>query len=421
MQRTKLPKHPPLPPRRRLLFLNRSYWPDAEATGQLLTELCEDLTDDFEVTVVAGQPNWNAENAEFRHRGVECRSGVTIRRVRHTRFSKRSALGRVLNQISFFAAATTVSLMVKRPDVIVVETDPPFLCLLGALIRRRFGCRLVVYLQDIYPDVAVALGKLPRGFPTNVIHRLLHGTYRRADRVIALSEDMRTTLLQSGVADERVQVLPNWADTHHIRPLSQEENWFRREHGLNGQFIVMYSGNMGLSQRLEDILEAARRLQDRPDIVFLLVGGGAQRASLEAQVGAAGLANVFFLDYQSRRDLPHSLSAADLHLLPFNPCVVPYLMPSKLYGILAAGTPLVAVAPHECELARIVQHEEVGYVVTPGDITGLASRIRWSADHPDELEPRARNARRLAVERYDRRSITQRFGDMLSSVASSDP
>ncbi len=309
--------------RPRLLFLNRSYWPDAEATGQLLTELCEDLAERFDVTVVAGQPNWNAEGAGFQRRGVQCRAGVTIRRVRHTRFAKRSVVGRVLNQLTFFAAATFAALALKRPDIVVVETDPPFLALLGTLARRRFGCPLVVYLQDIYPDVAVALGKLPKGFPTNLLHRWLHGTYRRADQVIVLSQDMRATLRRSGVAEERIAVVPNWADAAHIYPIDPAENHFRQRQQLNGQFVVMYSGNMGLTQRLDQVLLVADSLRNRRDLMFLLIGGGTARPALERQAADLRLPNVRFLDYQPQSELPHSLSAADIHLLPVDPRVVP--------------------------------------------------------------------------------------------------
>ncbi|HPM79541.1 MAG TPA: glycosyltransferase family 4 protein [Candidatus Anammoximicrobium sp.] len=404
-------------PRPRILFLNRSYWPDAEATGQLLTELCEDLAEQFDVTVVAGQPNWNAEGASFQRRGVQCRAGVTIRRVRHTRFAKRSVAGRVVNQLTFFAAATFAALAVKRPDIVVVETDPPFLALLGALARRRFGCRLVAYLQDIYPEVAVALRKLPRGFPTNVLHRLLHGVYRRADRVIVLSQDMRATLQRSGVADQRIAVLPNWADAGRIRPVAPAENRFRQQQQLNGQFVVMYSGNMGLSQRLEQVLRAADGLRSRRDMVFVLVGGGAARPALERQAAELRLPNVRFVDYQPQSELPHSLSAADLHLLPVDPRVVPYLMPSKLYGILAAGAPVLAVAPQDCELARIIQREGVGFVVPPGDTAALTERIASCADHREQLASMSRSARRLAVERYDRRGATTRIAQLLADLA----
>src|SRR5262245_24054423 len=137
--------------RPRVLFINRSYWPDAEATGQLLTELCEDLAASFDVSVIAGQPNSNPTGANFCRRGLEQRHGVHIHRVAHTRFPKKSLIGRAANLLSFLMAAFWTAFRVPRPDIVIVETDPFLLAFLGDWLKFWHGCRHVVYLQDIYP------------------------------------------------------------------------------------------------------------------------------------------------------------------------------------------------------------------------------------------------------------------------------
>lgn len=399
----------------RVVVLNRSYWPDAEATGQLLTELCEDLVAKFDVTVVAGQPNQNPERAVFRHRGAEQRKGVTICRVWNSRLAKSFLPGRALNLLSYLLTASWVSLCIRRPDVIVVETDPPLLCLLGELLRRWHRARLVVYLQDIYPDIAVALGKLPDRWFTRCLRRLMFNVYRRAERVVVLSRDMRDLLVRSGVAADRITCLPNWVDTDRVVPC-KEANPFRQRHGLNGQFVVMYSGNLGLCQRLDDILAAAEQLRYRNDIVFLLVGDGASKQHLKESTHRLGLANLRFLPYQPKDKLAESLSAADLHLVPLDPRVASCLMPSKLYGILASGTPLVAIAPGHCELAEITRRAGIGLVATPDDPRALVEAIQWCADHRDDLEPMGYAARRLAEDQFDRTRITSQFVAMLMDV-----
>jgi colanic acid biosynthesis glycosyl transferase WcaI len=403
------------PCRPRILFLNRSYWPDAEATGQLLTELCEDLADRFDVTVIAGQPNCNADGVAFRRRGDECRGGVTIRRVCHTRFSKRTLLGRLCNQLSFLAAATVAALTVKRPDVVVAETDPPFLSLLAALVRRRFGCRLVVYLQDIHPDIAVAVGRLRDGRLVRRLRRMLFGVYRSADRVVVLSRDMQQRIVASGVSSRRTAVVPNWIDTSLVHPVKQN-NGFRTRHGLEGQFLVMYSGNHGLCQQLEDVIAAAHQLRHRPDILFLLIGGGVMQPQLQDQAHRLGLTNVRFLPYQPKTMLAESLSAADLHLVPLDPRVADCLMPSKLYGVLASGTPLLAIAPDECELADLVREHDVGRVAPPGQPEALAEGIEMLADRQWDLEMMGHRARRLAEQQFDRHQVTARFATLLESM-----
>ena len=374
----------PSNPRLRVLILNRSYWPDAEATGQLLTELCEDLSATCDVTVIAGQPNQNPEGADFVHRGWQLRNNVQIRRVWHTRFRKTSFAGRVLNMVSYLLAAFCAGLAVRRPDVIVVETDPPVLCLLGGLLKLWHRARLVVYLQDIYPDVAVALGKLSEGLLARLLRRLFVAIYRRADRVVVLSRDMRTWLLEQGVAAEKIACLSNWIDTHLVHPRKQA-NQFRTRYGLQNCFVAMYSGNMGLSQRLELVLDAAEKLKERADLRLVLIGDGASRTRLEKSAYDRGLDNVLFLDYQPKAELAESLSAADVHLVMLAPALTQLLMPSKIYGVWASGTASLVLAKPESELATLTQTHCTGRIVPPHDATALADALRWAAEHRQEL------------------------------------
>jgi glycosyltransferase involved in cell wall biosynthesis len=408
------------PRRATVLFLNRSYWPDAEATGQLLTELCEDLAASFDVTVLAGQPNDNPTAAPFCRAGTEIRHGVRIRRVRHTRFPKRFLPGRLVNYLTFLVAALWAAIWAKRPDIVVVETDPPLLCLIGRYLQQVRGARLVVYLQDIHPDIAVAIGKLRDGRLVRALRKLMFRIYRGADRVVVLSRDMRERVVQSGVAPDRVVCVPNWIDTALVRPLKQD-NPFRRRHDLNGQFVAMYSGNLGLCQRLEDVVAAAGYLRHRKDILFLLVGEGALKQQLEEQVARMGLPNVRFLPYQPKAHLAESLSAADVHLVPLDPRVASCLMPSKLYGVLASGTPLVAVVADECELAELTRRYGVGLVAPPGEPEALADVLARLADQTWDLPEMGARARRLAETEYDRRHVTSRFEALLEEILGTGP
>lgn len=402
-------------PRARVLFLNRSYWPDAEATGQLLTELCEDNAPYLDIVVVAGQPNQNPKGASFRRFGSEQRRGVEMRRVPHTRFSKNSFLGRVTNMVTYLVMSGVVALFVKRPDVVVVETDPPILCLLGALLRWWHGAKLVIYLQDIYPDVAIGLGKLPDAAWTRALRRLFFWTYRRAERVVVLSEDMRTLLLAGGLEPQRVIRVPNWADTRAIYPL-KDGNPFRARQSLTDRFVVMYSGNMGLSQRLETLLECAALLRDEPRVAFLLVGDGASRPRLEELARQGDLTQVRFLDYQAKELLHESLSAADLQVVVLDPKIAQCLMPSKVYGIMASGTAMLVAAPEGSELATVARAERLGLVVPFDDPAAWAEAIRWSLEHPEELEAMGNRSRELSLEEYDRSRATSRFGRMLAEL-----
>ena len=410
-----------------ILFLNRSYYPDAEATGQLLTELCEDLAQDFNVSVVAGQPNQNPTGAKYRKYGLDQHRGVTIHRVPHTQFHKASLLGRISNLLTYLLAAALAALTRFRPDVVIVETDPPLLCLIGDLLKRWKGCKLVIYLQDIYPDLAIALGKLPNGFLARFLRRRFLATYHRADRMVVLSRDMAEVLIEAGISPDKITVIPNWIDTTRLRPV-KTENAFRRQHQLQNRFIVMYSGNLGLCQDLDTILEAAALLRSHPRICFVLIGDGARRQALEKRATDLALINVRFVNYQPLDQLSVSLSAADLHLVPVDARVSRYLMPSKLYSALASATPILAVAPLDSELATLVTEHGVGLAVPPAQPQALADAILDCAEPQSQdkslrfdLAAGGRRARALAEREFTRDRSAGRFRDMLIEVLSDLP
>ena len=206
--------------RPKVLFLNRSYWPDVEATGQLLTELCESLQLSFDVSVVAGQPNQIRDatgGASWQEEPV--RNGVRIHRIAHAQFSKSRMLLKALNYVSFVRATRRFLRSCEAPDVVVFETDPFLLPFEAQRLQRRTGCRMVGYLQDIYPDVAVALGKVPDNWMIRRLRKSLFSVYRSCDRMVVLSEDMKRLLVSGGVDGDKVDIVPNWADPELSRRL----------------------------------------------------------------------------------------------------------------------------------------------------------------------------------------------------------
>jgi glycosyltransferase involved in cell wall biosynthesis len=402
----------------RVAFFNRSYWPDAEATGQLLVELCEDLIPEFQPVVLPGRPNADLSGLpEGAWKQVRERNGVDILRVPHSRFHKRNWLGRAVNWATFAIAAFFRGLFMKRPAAIVVETDPPMLCLVGLVLKVWHRAKFIVYLQDIYPDVAVALRGLREGRLARLLRRLFVGAYKRADRVVVLSRDMKEFLVSCGVRPERIAVIPNWVDAKLVRPV-KIDNPFRKREGLEGRFVAMYSGNLGFAQRLENVLQAAELLKDRPDIVFLMVGDGASKRRLQAMAVEMGLENVRFLPYQPKEELAASLSAADLHLVPLHPQVLKFLMPSKIYGILAAGTAALVATPPGTELAELVEENEVGFTAPPDDPLAFAAAIRRAADDPGRLAEMGERGYRLALSDFDRPVSTGRFAELLRGALS---
>lgn len=398
-----------------VLFINRSYWPDAEATGQLLTELCEGLANRFKVTVVCGQPNRNPAGETFPKSGALVRNGVTIRRVRHTRFAKRSFVGRILNFLTFLWSATFRSLFLQRPKAVIVETDPFILPFLGLILSWRYRCPLVVYLQDIHPDAGMALGKIRNSFLVRRLRASLFAVYRRAERIVVLSHDMKRLLVRSEIGESKVQVIPNWADTQKIVPV-KVNNRFRQSLNIGDKLLVAYSGNLGLCQGLERIVPTLTQMSPSEPAEVVLIGDGVLKQEMQQIVAKAGVQNFRFLDYQPVNQLAESLSSADVHLVPLDERIFECLMPSKLYGVLASGTAVLAVAPLHSELAQIVLEHRCGLVVAPNDAEGLLTAVKWCSQNRTELDEMGQRARQVAETLLNRENSTDLFETLLEDL-----
>lgn len=397
----------------KIAIFNRSYWPDVTATGQLLTELAEDLVSrhGHDVTVVTGFPGGAAPDLP----GREVRNGVTIIRAAGTTFAKRRFLGRASNYVTYFLSACLAGWRLPSMDVAVAMTDPPIIGLAGILSARCHGARFVFYCCDVFPEVAVLL----EDFRSELVNRGLDWVNRyllgRADLVIALGETMRQRLVAKGARESGTVVVQTWAECAKFDPASPSIP-FRVEHGLVSKFVVMHAGNIGLSQNLDIVIETARRVQADPRFVFLFIGDGARRAALEARVREEGLWNVRFLPFLPKERIGESYAAADLFLVSLKPGLAGFIVPSKLYSILAAGRAYVAAVEDECEVAPLTRAHACGVVVAPGDSEAFAQHLLRLADRPDELRAMGSRARAAGLE-FDRSVMTARFASVLVTVA----
>ncbi|HEY3356082.1 MAG TPA: glycosyltransferase family 4 protein [Polyangia bacterium] len=359
--------------RMRVLLLNQYFWPDEAATAQLATDLAEDLVArGDEVTVVASAGAYAGPAATCRR---ETYRGIDIRRVPATSFGRKTKLHRVADYATFYAGAALELARAGRHDVIIVLTTPPLLNTLGVALQALRGERLVLWVMDVYPEIAVALGVFPaRGLLTAGLRAAARLVYRRADAVVALGELMAERLVAAGAPRDRVHVIHNWADGAAITPIPRAQNAFARELGLTDELVIGYSGNFGNCHDVTTILEAAKLLRDRRDILWLFIGDGPRRAEVAAAITRDGL-HAQLLPYQPRARLAESLSAPDVHLVTILPGFEGLLVPSKLYGCLAAGRAVAYVGPPGTEVARIIGDGRCGVAVAPGDAHGLAQQV----------------------------------------------
>lgn len=368
----------------RIIAINRFYWPDQSATAQMLTDLAEHLAaHGHDVSVITSRLRYEGR-AKLPQ--TEVRNGVRIRRVASTSFGRAGLLGRAFDYVSFLATASVALARAATPhDVVIAKTDPPLLIIPVALARwiRRF--RLAHWCQDLFPETAAALGLTwARGGAGKALGRVRTFAANTADLTVALNTAMKEALVEAGIRADRITVLPNWADAA-ITPVPADANALRREWDLGDQFVIGYSGNLGRAHLARHVADLVTRTRTMPGLAWLFIGGGAGLADVRA--AAAGAETVRFRPYQDRALLGQSLSAPDAHLISLDPACEGLVAPSKLYGVLAAGRPVVVLGDPEGSLARFVRHADCGRVLP------LDAPDRW----PDVLADLRRHAARLGA------------------------
>jgi colanic acid biosynthesis glycosyl transferase WcaI len=401
-------------PRAKILVLNQYYAPGVEATAQLLAQLCEALAEDYDVTVVTGHL--------FGHRELpseEVLNGVRVVRVRSTAFDRSQLHLRAANYLSYLADSILTALSGPAPDLVLCMTDPPIVGDIGLLAARRFEVPLLVISQDVFPEIAVRVKRLENPVVVGVLRALVSLYLRRADRIVAIGETMRRRLEAKGAPAERIRVIPNWVDTDAITPHPRENDWARRK-ALLGRFVVMHSGNVGHAQDLDTLIRAATFLRDLDRLLIVIVGFGARHAELNALAKRLdALDRVVFFPYQPRELLARSLSSAELHFVGLAKGLSGYVVPSRLYGVLAAGRPVLVAADEESETVRLVRDAGAGVVVPPGRPELVADVIREAYDGKLPLGEMGARGRAYVEREADRRVAFRRYRELLADIVPS--
>jgi colanic acid biosynthesis glycosyl transferase WcaI len=402
--------------RRRLIFVNRFFFPDLSATSQLLTDLLKALgSTAFEIHVVTSRQCYDDARAGLP--AFERVAGVIVHRSWSTRFGRGGLPGRLLDYLSFYVSSVFTTLRLARQgDVLVALTDPPMLSVGIAMVARVRGARLINWLHDLFPEVAIALGttRLP-GWLEHLLLRLRNASLETAAMNVVLGDRMRVRVLALGIARERIAVIENWADGKAIRPLDANRSVLRASLPAGTEFVVQYSGNLGWAHDFQTILGAAQVLSAEPGWLFLMVGGGANMAHLLEEAKRLALGNIMFLPYRVREDLGDSLAAADVHLSSLLPAMEGLIVPSKFYGILAAGRPVIVVGDPQGEQASIVREQACGNAVANGDFSALAELLRGLRADPGRRREAGGRARALFERRYAFPQAAGKWLDLLVS------
>lgn len=401
----------------RIWVISELYYPEETSTGHFLTGIAEGLAQKYSVNVLCGQPTYSKRGIRAPVREVQ--NGVNIHRFWATTLNKDIFPFRLLNLITISISSFFIALRwVHKGDNILVVTNPPLLPFLIAVVAkfRKAGCNLLIH--DIYPEVLVVTGVVRAG---TILERFLSVSvrwlYRNVQQIIVLGRDVQSLVRNKLCSNDLATVvIPNWGDVEHIAPGDRANNRILIKQELESKFVIQYSGNMGRTHGLEIILQAAKRLNGNPQIHFLFIGWGAKRQWLEDEVDRQNLSNVTFMDYVARDDLNISMNACDVAIISFIPGMVGVSVPSRMYDVMAAGKPIIAVADRDSELALVVQEEQIGWIVFPNQAEQLVDIILEASVQPEKIRQMGARARRVAETKYSYERVIEAYQELFESL-----
>jgi putative colanic acid biosynthesis glycosyltransferase WcaI len=389
----------------KILIISQYFWPENYGAPVTMREIAEWLLKNgHEVTVLTGFPNYPEGDIYPGYRGrwfqrEEFRGIRIVRTWLYATSRTRSIWQRILSQFSFSATLFIGALFTARADVVLNYSPPLPSAFSAAIVSILKRARFVVSLQDLEPERSIELGLVTSRWLVRMLRAVERFVYWRAESLCVLSDGTREYLIRRGVTESKIQVTPNWADGDLIKP-APKQTPFRVEMGLSSEFVVLYSGNMGYTMDLETVIEAAWILRERQDIVFVFVGDGVKRATIQKM--AEGLNSVRFMPLQPLERLHHVFGAADLGMVIVSKEATNVSVPSKVYCVMAAARPVIAMCKPGNDVGLVVTEAACGTRVDPGDAAALASAICNYADDPQRVTLEGERARACFEGRFTR-------------------
>lgn len=402
---------------KKIWVISELYYPEETSTGHYLTKIAEGLAGKFPVSVLCGQPSYSARG--IRAPAREEYHGVDIQRCRATTFDKNILWLRLINlatiSLSIFVNGVR---RINRHDYVLVVTNPPLLPFLVAAACWLRGARCLLLIHDVYPEVLIVSGLAkPGALSTRFLGWLNKYLYRIVERIIVLGRDMEAIVAKKLTSDhQRIVRITNWADVEQVVPDERRQNALLKQLGLSDKFVVQYAGNMGRTHGLESLFESVKRLAAVKDVHFLFVGSGAKKRWLEENIKKAHLQNTTILNTKPRSDLSTLLNACDIAMISFIPGMAGISVPSRMYNILAAGKPIIAVTESTSELALVVREEKVGWVVPPNQPDKVVEAVLEARAHPERLADMRARARAAAENKYSLSNVIESYRSMISDL-----
>lgn len=412
----------------RLLVYAHYYYPDVASTGQILTELSEGLRERFHVTVICTVPSYTGETTSYykKHKYYfEVINGVYALRIRVPRFRKNFSISRVINIVSYFLSALVATLKLGKQDYVFTISQPPVLGgLLGVIGSKLKRAKFIYNIQDFNPEQILAVNFTGNKLIIGTMMWLDKWSCKCADKIILVGRDMIETLKKRFPEKELPYVhINNWIDEKSIVPLpsdNEEVVAFKRQYKLENKFVMMYSGNLGLYYDLAGLIKAFVSFKDEKDVVFAFVGGGSLKEELEEFALQNELDNVIFIPYQDKEELVYSLNAADVHFVVNAKGIKGVSVPSKLYGVMAAGKPVLGVLEKGSEARLIIEESSCGRVVEPEDYEGfkalITEFIELNRNNPEKIKEMGSSGRRFLDSRLSRDISINKYKEEIAAL-----
>ena len=413
--------------KRKILVIEQHFYPEVAATGQLLLDLCEDLVKaGYQVKVITGNPT-ELYQKKINIPRREDYQGIEIIRLKNTTLSKYNMAGRVINYLTFHLSIFFYIIFSKRPDLVLVLSNPPFISFHGLILKILKKCKVIYNVQDLFPDLAVELGKLRNKPFIFVLKTLSKYIIRKMDKVIVVGECMERKIKEEVLKDteaNHIITIHNWADGEKLKVVGvvgAEDNYLKKEWGLEGKLVILYSGNIGYLHEFDTIISAAEDIQNKgyKDVVFVFIGEGIKKEYIRKKAEEKGLNNILFFPYQPRKMLTHSLGVADVSLVTLEKGFEGMVVPSKIYGILASGRPVIAVVGGENEIVEIIREGNCGKIVRIGDYQGLEDGIMKYYKDREKCREDGLNGRKYFEKNFDRKITTRKYIEVIEEVLKS--
>ncbi|ACK67355.1 glycosyl transferase group 1 [Rippkaea orientalis PCC 8801] len=405
----------------RILIYSYNYHPEPIGIAPLMTELAEGLVKrGHQVRVVTAMPWYPSSEISAEYRGklylTEDRNGVKIQRCYVWIRRKRNFKNRVLFELSFVFLSFLQALQGWRPDVIFLTIPGLPVCVPAAILARLYRIPILLNLQDILPDAAIHVGLITNQKMIKVFQWLEAFAYKTATKISVIADGFTKNLISKGVPSDKIVEVPNWVDVNFIKPLPQENNYFRQENNLANKFVILYSGNIALTQPLETLIDAAALVGYIPEIAIVIVGKKEALERLEIYRQRKQANNVILRPFQPREKLPEMLAAADVGMVMQKGNVIAFNMPSKIQVLLASGRAIIASVPAAGTAARAIKKSGGGIVVPPEDPQAIAKAIVDFYSNPDLVARLGQQGREYAIQNYAFDSTLDQYENLLQSV-----